>query len=158
MTAATVVEAQVAFVQSTVVTVAGEQFGEIDVQGWGTPDPMVSLQIGPVLCRIGQPHLTVPHVAGVWRGAAVVAQRLPKALPARVIGRPSLEQLVTGVVLKLSAQPGTYARLVPPRKPAGWPVLEIRVGPVTWLLLDQAAWNTTTSIWLKALDIVKPEN
>lgn len=160
-TAATVraeVEAQVAYVQSTTVTVAGEQHGEIDLIGWGTKYPMVSFQIGPVLCRVGQPHVTVPHVTEVWRGAAVLARRLPRALPRHLVGRPSLEQQVTGVVLKLNALPGLASRLVPPRTPAGLPMLEVRIGPVTWLVLDQAAWWSMTGTWEEALDLVKPQD
>ncbi|WP_157985259.1 hypothetical protein [Lentzea terrae] len=156
--ARTMVEAQAAYVESTTVTVAGTQYGEIDLIGWGSDRPMISLHIGPVLCRAGQPYLTVPHVAEVWRGAAVLARKLPKALPRHVIGRPSLEQQVTGVVLKLGAEPGGTQRLVPPTAPGGLRKLEIRVGPVTWLVLDQAAWRSITDKWLEALALVKPQD
>ncbi len=148
--------AETAFVQSTTVTVAGTQYGAIDLIGFGTPHPMVSLQIGPVLCRAADPYATVPHVLEGWRAAAVQARRLPRLLPKQLVGRPSLEQQVTGVVLKFSALPGLSFRLVPPPTPGGRNVLEMRIGPVTWLVLDYAAWESMTKTWQQAYALVKP--
>ncbi|MGI5507435.1 hypothetical protein [Lentzea sp. CA-135723] len=148
--------AEVAYVHSTTVTVAGPQASQIDLLGWGTSSPVVSLQLGPVLCRVAQPHLTVKHVTEIWRGSAVLARRLPAQLPARLVGRPSMAQHVAGVVLHLDALPGQSSRLVPPTVPNGLPLLELRIGPVIWLVLDQAAWASMTDIWEDALGKVAP--
>ncbi|WP_336160052.1 hypothetical protein [Amycolatopsis sp. VC5-11] len=137
---------------STTVRIVGEVETRLDVHDAGTPLAVVRLMLGSVLVNV-HGALAVERVAKIWQDAGFHRDRL-----ASEVTDPRRGLLIGG------CQVGTVARIGPdapsrcdliPRTKQLPQHIRIQIGPLIWLVMDRAAYDSTRAAWDQATKLAR---
>ena len=146
--------AGVAEVMTVGIRAAGSVPTRVDLRFAGTAEQMLGLSLGTVLIYLNS-YLAARTVALAWGQAAPLARSLSPVLPAtrRPVMATGPWSLTT--MIRLFGTPSVDTLLMPARPGANLPtMLRIQVGPITWDLVDAAAYTSLLGAWRRATDLL----
>lgn len=140
-------------ITSVVVRVAGIVPARLDLSHVGTPEQMLGLSAGAVLCYL-RSAITARAAADAWSRAAVLARSLSPAVAGR---RPLMVGPSTvGALVQLAGDLQTTAVLVPAHNgPAAPLMLRMNLGPVVWEVCDCTAFTSLLRAWRQAARLLE---
>lgn len=129
-------------IQAVAIRLAGEIETNIDLTHAGTPGAEAHVFVGSVLVRV-KGRRTAQRLSAIWREAALHTNRLP-VLARRSRTNPNAE-CPAGLVVRIGSDAALGQQLNPP---SILPVhIRVQVGPLAWLVMDQAAYVSTRHLW-----------
>lgn len=133
-------------IQLAAIHVTGQVACRIDLTAAGTPHTDAHVLVGSHLVHIGD-HLAAQRLAAIWREAALHRQRLPQRAGTP---RPRRDaQCPAGLVIRIARDAAVRQEFLPAQPPHTPARLRIQVGPLVWLIGDQAAYTSLREVWDK---------
>jgi hypothetical protein len=131
-------------IQIAAIRTAGNVVTNVDITRAETSDMEAHVTVGTVLARIKGRH-TAQRLAAIWRDAALHTHRLVANAGLAGRGNPDAE-CPAGLVIRIGPDAALRQDLMPPT-PALPVHIRIQVGPLVWLVMDRAAYNSTRNLW-----------
>lgn len=133
-------------ITAATIRVAGQVPTDVSISHLGTHEQEASLRVGELLLYVRDPRIA-ERAAQLWAQARTGMSALPQVLGTRRMHLPVRVGLV-GVIVRLGGLPPCNAQWVPGRPGVAEPShMRVEVGPITWEVCDQVAWNTIGHAW-----------
>ncbi len=139
-------------VQEVRIRMAGEVFHRVDVTRHGGDHAVCHVMLGGTLLHIRHGK-TAREIAEIWAGARMYTHRLPAQAPQQFLGETQGTGPVS-VALTLGSQVGVTGELTMNERTRR-PEIELRVGPITWCVVDQHAYATGLRIWPHVAELLR---
>jgi hypothetical protein len=133
-------------IEMAVIRGSGHIATNVDITSAGKPHAEAHAILGTVLHHI-QGRFAAQRLAAIWREAAMHTHRLVEHAGRAGLRNPAAEHPV-GVVVRIGEDAALVQQLIPATTEI--PVhIRIQVGPLVWLIMDQAAYASTRTAWDK---------
>lgn len=129
-------------IQLAAIHVTGQVASRIDLTAAGTPHTDAHVMVGSHLVHIGD-RKAAQRLAAIWREAALLPQRAGTPRPRREAQCPA------GLVIRIARDAAVRQELLPAAPPHTPARLRIQVGPLVWMIGDQAAYTSLREVWDK---------
>lgn len=131
-------------IQLAAIHVTGQVESRIDLTAAGTAHTDAHVMVGSHLVHIGD-RKAAQRLAATWREAALHVQRLPQRAGTPKPRRDA--QCPAGLVIRIARDVATRQEFLPAQPPRTPARLRIQVGPLVWMVGDQAAYTSLREVW-----------